>query len=134
MAPEIVEATRYNRKFQVDWWAFGVLLFELRFKKSPFKADSISEIKRKILKDEVKFPPMNNDPDEKHFKNLIRELLTKDPRDRLGYSEDGTGADQLKDHKFFSDKYDFDQMLKRKYDSPYNPKVDKKIYILMHKF
>lgn len=63
----------------------------------------------------------------KRFLNkLIRDLLTKDPEDRLGYSEDGSGAEDLKEHKFFT-KYKFDKILKRKIKSPYNPNIDAKI-------
>ena len=69
MAPEIIEGTSFNKKFQLDWWAFGVLLYELRFKKSPFKADSQSEMQKKIIKEDVQFPKMNEpEKEQKIFK------------------------------------------------------------------
>ena len=126
MAPEIIQTTKFNKKFQIDWWAFGVLLYELRFKKSPFKADSIDKITEKIVNEEVRFPPMGDEPGQKQFKKLVRDLLTKDPEDRLGYSADGRGASDIKEHKFF-DKFDFDKIFKRKYESPYNPHIDPKL-------
>ena len=126
MAPEIIECTKYNKLFQLDWWAFGVLLYELRFKKSPFKAKTIDEMQNKILREDIVFPKMNEPEDEqKCFKKLVRELLIKDPTERLGYSVNGSGAEDVKKQKFF-DEYDFDKVNKQKYKSPYNPKVKNK--------
>ena len=63
---------------------------------------------------------------KRYLNKLIRELLTKDPEDRLGYSEDGSGAEDIKENKFFS-RYKFDKILKRKIKSPYSPNIDAKI-------
>lgn len=62
-----------------------------------------------------------------HLNKLIRELLTKDPEDRLGYSKDGTGVEDIKEHKFFKNHYNFDKIMKRKYESPYNPNINAKV-------
>ena len=124
MAPEIIEGTKYNKLFQLDWWAFGVLLYELRFKKSPFYAQTLDEVQNKILREDIVFPKMNEPEDEqKCFKKLVRKLLIKDPTERLGYSVDGSGAEDIKKQKFF-EKYIFDDVYKQNYDSPYDPKVN----------
>ena len=124
MAPEIIECTAFNKMFQLDWWAFGVLLYELRFKKSPFKADTIDELQNKILREDIVFPKMNEPENEqKCFKKLVRKLLIKDPTERLGYSVDGSGAADIKKQKFFK-KYIFEDVYKQNYDSPYDPKVN----------
>ena len=64
MAPEVVEVTPFNKKFQIDWWAFGVLLYELRYKKTPFKANRFDLIEKRILTDEVKFPDKGDEIDK----------------------------------------------------------------------
>lgn len=54
MAPEILLEKPYGRA--VDWWAFGVLIYELILGKSPFKGDDEDEIFDSILKDSVVYP------------------------------------------------------------------------------
>lgn len=69
MAPEIIEASKFNCKFQIDWWAFGILLYELKFKKSPFRAGSSDEIMKKITKEDFDFPKMDEpEKEQRAFK------------------------------------------------------------------
>lgn len=44
MAPEVLSKSKHRNGFQVDWWALGILLYELYYKKTPFKADTIDQI------------------------------------------------------------------------------------------
>ena len=62
----------------------------------------------------------------KNFRDLIRQLLIKDPLDRLGYSDDGKGAKDVKKHKFFAN-IDFKKLLKRQLKSPFVPKINNDI-------
>ena len=54
MAPEILLEQRYGRA--VDWWAFGVLIYEMLLGQSPFKGDDEDEIFDAILEDEPLYP------------------------------------------------------------------------------
>lgn len=54
MAPEIILEQRYGRA--VDWWAFGVLIYEMLLGQSPFRGDDEDEIFDAILEDEPLFP------------------------------------------------------------------------------
>ena len=123
MAPEVVEVTPFNKKFQIDWWAFGILLYELRYRTTPFKSKRCEVIEQKILTEEVKFPDSGDEIAKKNFRDLIRQLLIKDPTDRLGYSEKGKGAKEIKKHKFFSN-INFKKLLKRELKSPFIPNIN----------
>ena len=45
---------RYGRA--VDWWAFGVLIYEMLLGQSPFRGDDEDEIFDAILEDEILYP------------------------------------------------------------------------------
>ena len=40
----------------VDWWALGVLMYEMMAGQPPFEADNEDELFESILKDEVLYP------------------------------------------------------------------------------
>ena len=54
MAPEILEEKEYTRA--VDWWSFGVLMYEMILGKAPFNGDNEEMIFQSILKKEPIFP------------------------------------------------------------------------------
>lgn len=54
MAPEIIQEKPYTQS--VDWWAFGVLLFELLFSQAPFHGRNEQEIFKAILTARITFP------------------------------------------------------------------------------
>jgi serine/threonine protein kinase len=45
---------RYGRA--VDWWAFGVLIYQMLLQQSPFRGDDEDEIYDAILSDEPLYP------------------------------------------------------------------------------
>lgn len=53
-APQILLEQRYGRA--VDWWAFGVLMYEMLLGQSPFRGDDEDEIFDAILEDEPLYP------------------------------------------------------------------------------
>ena len=53
LAPEIIANKGYNRA--VDWWAVGVLIYEMRCGRSPFEASSQLEMFKKISKRDFKY-------------------------------------------------------------------------------
>ena len=78
LAPEIIQANGYTKS--VDWWAFGILLFELLAGYPPFYDEKPHQIYKKILDGYFEFP-MNFDP---KVKDLIKKLLNKNQDERLG--------------------------------------------------
>ncbi|RVW28990.1 Serine/threonine-protein kinase WAG1 [Vitis vinifera] len=87
----------------VDWWAFGVFIFEMLHGTTPFKGGSKEATLRNIASTrQVKFQA--RDEEEKgvgitEARDLIERLLVKDPRKRLGFSR---GATDIKRHPFFN--------------------------------
>ncbi|GAA6063530.1 hypothetical protein JCM10212_006703 [Sporobolomyces blumeae] len=93
LAPEIITATGHGAA--ADWWALGILLFELLAGYPPFFADNPLEIYEKILTGKFQ-GPNHVDP---VAKDLIRRLLTADLTKRLGNLSGG--AEDVKMHRWF---------------------------------
>lgn len=114
MAPEILQEQPYGRA--VDWWAFGVLTYEMLLGQSPFRGDDEDEIFDAIIEDEPLYPiTMPRDA-----VSLLQKLLTRDPVRRLGASEED--AEEIKRHQFFSD-VNFDDVYNKRIPPPYFPKI-----------
>ncbi|KAI3449931.1 hypothetical protein Pfo_006596 [Paulownia fortunei] len=91
VAPEVIRGD--GHEFAVDWWALGVLCYEMLYGATPFKGKNRKETFRKILLAEPEFIGKPN-----AFTDLIRKLLEKDPTRRLGYRR---GASEIREHEFF---------------------------------
>jgi protein-serine/threonine kinase len=87
LAPEMIEGKGYGSS--VDWWAFGIFIYELLFGKTPFRGPD-------DFQKPVKFP--ESVPVSSAAKDLIKRLLMKDPKLRLAYNG---GAIEIKQHPFF---------------------------------
>lgn len=109
IAPEILKNKGYS--YEVDWWSFGVVLYETLIGIMPFEGKNASELFYNIAHEKVRFPA---DFDE-NAKTLIAGLLRKDPKKR--YS-----AKKVLKHKFFAG-VDFQALLERKLECPYFPSV-----------
>ncbi|XP_075489983.1 serine/threonine-protein kinase D6PKL1-like isoform X1 [Primulina tabacum] len=94
LAPEIIKGDGHGSA--VDWWTFGVFLYELLYGKTPFKGSGNDETLTNVVLQSLKFP----DTPIVSFqaRDLIRGLLMKDPEYRLGTE---TGAAEIKRHPFF---------------------------------
>lgn len=93
MAPEIILNKGYCHS--VDWWALGIMLYELMYGRTPFVDNDPYKIMKKIVHDKILFP---KDFDHE-AKNLIRKLTSHDLSKRYG-SVKGT-IDKMKNHCFF---------------------------------
>ncbi|KAL6563771.1 hypothetical protein OROGR_002730 [Orobanche gracilis] len=91
VAPEVIRGD--GHEFSVDWWALGVICYELLHGTTPFKGRNRKETFRNILLAEPAFVGKPN-----ALTDLMRWLLEKDPTRRLGYRG---GALEIKEHEFF---------------------------------
>lgn len=114
MAPEIIAGKPYDRS--VDWWAFGVLLFQMLLCQLPFKGDDEDEIFNAIEHDVVRYPILM----PRQTVLVLQALLTKDPALRLGSLE--RDADEIMEHVYFAD-VNFDDVLNCRIPAPYIPEV-----------
>ncbi|KAJ2724955.1 Serine/threonine-protein kinase [Coemansia sp. Benny D115] len=112
LAPELLQGRGYTKT--VDWWTFGVLLYEMMTGLPPFYDENVNEMYRRILEDELVFPDdMGN-----RAKSLLRGLLQRDPRRRLG----NNGAAEIKDQPFFAE-INWDYLIGKQYEPPFKPSV-----------
>ncbi|KAG0053495.1 Serine/threonine kinase [Gryganskiella cystojenkinii] len=114
MAPEILSEQKYGRA--VDWWAFGVLIYEMLLGQSPFRGDDEDEIFEAILEDEILYP-INMSRDSV---SILQKLLTRDPEKRLGSGK--TDAEEIKRHPFFKG-VNWQDILDKKVPPPFFPRV-----------
>ncbi|PON69761.1 Serine/threonine protein kinase [Parasponia andersonii] len=91
VSPEVVRGE--GHEFAVDWWALGILTYEMMYGTTPFKGKSRKETFRNVV---AKQPEFIGRPTA--LTDLIGRLLEKDPTRRLGYAR---GACEIKEHVFF---------------------------------
>ncbi|CAL9156235.1 unnamed protein product [Musa hybrid cultivar] len=94
LAPEIIRGDGHGSA--VDWWTFGILLYELLYGITPFRGPGNEETLANVVSQSLKFP--DNPSVSSHARDLIRGLLVKEPESRLGSV---TGAAEIKQHPFF---------------------------------
>ncbi|KAF3453290.1 hypothetical protein FNV43_RR03730 [Rhamnella rubrinervis] len=94
LAPEIIKGEGHGSA--VDWWTFGIFLYELLFGKTPFKGSGNRATLFNVVGQPLRFPeaPMVSFS----ARDLIRGLLVKEPQHRLAYKR---GATEIKQHPFF---------------------------------
>lgn len=110
---EIILSKGYNKA--VDWWALGVLIFEMAAGYPPFFADQPLQIYEKIVSGKIRFPS--------HFssdiKDLLKNMLQVDVSKRYGNMKNGVG--DIKHSKWFGN-FDWISIYQKKVDSPFIPK------------
>ena len=89
MSPEILNEA--GHEMSSDWWALGIVLYELATGHLPFRSLDIDEIAEEIKYEDL---PMK-DYFSNDLRNLIEGLTNKDPKLRLGHPSRG-GAAQIK--------------------------------------
>jgi serine/threonine protein kinase len=97
VSPEVASGGSHGNA--VDWWAFGIFVYEMIYGRTPFAAPSNDTTLRNIIKKPLAFPtPTPSSTLEVHAWDLISGLLDKDPVSRLGSKR---GAADVKKHPFF---------------------------------
>uniref|UniRef100_A0ACD5VSS6 Uncharacterized protein n=1 Tax=Avena sativa TaxID=4498 RepID=A0ACD5VSS6_AVESA len=94
LAPEIIRGEGHGSS--VDWWTFGIFLYELLHGMTPFKGNGNRATLSNVVEQPLRFP--ENPPVSTVARDLIRGLLTKDPHKRIASKR---GATEIKQHPFF---------------------------------
>ncbi|EEH22723.2 AGC/PKC protein kinase [Paracoccidioides brasiliensis Pb03] len=114
MAPEILLDKKYGRA--VDWWAFGVLIYQMLLQQSPFRGEDEDEIYDAILADEPLYPiHMPRDS-----VSILQKLLTREPEMRLGSGP--TDAQEIMSHAFFRN-VNWDDIYHKRVPPPFCPTI-----------
>ena len=119
MAPEIILSRGHDRA--VDYWACGILIYEMLCGATPFEARSQQETFERIVYSQrhLRFP-LGFDP---HAKSLIRKLLESNSALRLGSLRGG--VEDIKEHLFFSAHcLNWDELYQRDIAMEYVPDQD----------
>ena len=116
IAPEMVAGNDYG--FPVDWWALGILMYELCYHVTPFYDKTPSKIHKNILHKEPVFP--KGTPELP--KDLIKKLLVKNPNKRANFQT-------IVKHPLFAN-INWDNVYQKMYVPPFKPE---QINISKHK-
>ena len=121
MAPEMIKNDNYNNS--VDWFAFGLVLYEMLTGKSPFRFKKEMTIVDKmnaivsVSDDEMPIP----DSCSSESTDLLSKLLKQAPDERIGCWE--AGATDIKQHPFFRG-VDWDGLLLKRVVPPFIPETE----------
>ena len=111
IAPEIFQRKPYDKS--IDWFSFGVVLYEMLTGQLPFniKNEEFDESKYKNIKYPEKMSP--------EAKELIEKLIEIEPEKRLGYNS----SDEIRNSAFFKE-VDFEKVYNKEYRPPFKPRLN----------
>lgn len=119
LAPETIQGTGHGTS--VDWWALGVLLFEMSMGFPPFYGDNPFTVYRKILSGIIAFPQgVSTAAAHTPTKKAIQGFLTQSRTSRLGCGKGG--FETIKSHSFFRN-IDFSSAMRQLITPPLVPTV-----------
>ncbi|XP_017767036.1 PREDICTED: cGMP-dependent protein kinase, isozyme 1-like isoform X1 [Eufriesea mexicana] len=95
LAPEMIQSKHYNQT--TDYWALGIITYEVLTDRTPFQDINDIEICTKIVRgfDDTYLPPAL----KSSAKNFIKSLLQNNPIERLGYLQQD--FQDIYNHKWF---------------------------------
>ncbi|THU96880.1 hypothetical protein K435DRAFT_858139 [Dendrothele bispora CBS 962.96] len=112
LAPEVIQGLPYS--YEVDWWSFGTMLFEMLTGITPFWANNHADMYMRVLQDELQFP--DDRAIDQDTKSLLRGLLQRNPALRIC-------EPRIKRHPYFS-MIDWSHVYYKRYIPPYIPPID----------
>jgi len=115
IAPELLQVRKYGKS--VDWWSFGILLYEMMHGRTPFYDKNRKLMFYRIINVVPNFPQTFTP----EACDCIRGLLTVNELERLGSGDNG--ARDIMNTDFFS-VIDFDALLRKEISPPFQPEVN----------
>ncbi|EMC94181.1 hypothetical protein BAUCODRAFT_75293 [Baudoinia panamericana UAMH 10762] len=112
LAPEVIRNTGHG--IAVDWWAFGILIYEFLVGQPPFWDQNPMKIYEQIVEGKVRYPSAMS----QEARDIIGGLCTVDVTKRLGNVKGG--ASTVKAQPWFK-SIDWDALYHRKMQGPIVP-------------
>ncbi|KAM9558813.1 protein kinase C epsilon type isoform 2-T3 [Salvelinus alpinus] len=116
IAPEILQELEYGPS--VDWWALGVLMYEMMAGQPPFEADNEDDLFESILHDDVLYPVWLS----KEAVSILKAFMTKSPNKRLGCVITQGLEEAIKVHPFFKEM-DWVLLEQKRVKPPFKPRI-----------
>lgn len=116
IAPEILQEMLYGPS--VDWWALGVLLYEMLSGHAPFEAENEDDLFESILNEEIVYASWLS----KEAVNILKAFLTKNPARRLGCVASEGGEYAVTSHAFFTG-IDWEKLNNKEMEPPFKPRI-----------
>ncbi|XP_053535203.1 protein kinase C eta type isoform X1 [Ictalurus punctatus] len=116
IAPEILQEMLYGPS--VDWWALGVLLYEMLSGHAPFEAENEDDLFECILNEEIVYASWLS----ADAVDILKAFLMKNPTRRLGCMAANGGENAVTAHVFFSG-IDWDKLKRREVEPPFKPQI-----------
>ena len=114
-SPEMINKQAYN--ISSDFWALGILLYEMLVGCTPFQDHDPIKMYQKITKSKIIFPKLM----DMNSKMIIKQFLTVDINKRLGCSK--RGVVDIVESPFF-EGFDWKGLLYRTLEPPFIPVVN----------
>lgn len=111
LPPEVLLGKEHGKP--IDWWSFGVLMYELAVGIPPFMARNHRDLYRKIQYAPIKFPRYVS----QDYKTAVLSLLSREVETRLGTQFD---VEEIKKLKVFR-KIDWDKLYHKQIKPVYKP-------------
>ena len=116
IAPEVINTKPYNKS--VDWWSFGILIFEMLSGHTPFYSSNTVQTYENILNAPLRFPPYFSED----ARDILSRLINRDLTKRLGNLKNGT--EDVKSHPWFREVV-WDKLLGKCIETPYEPPLSR---------
>ena len=99
MAPEAIINKPHD--FCVDYFALGVIVYELMMGERPYQGKNRKEIKEQMFNIEIKLDndDLPSDWEDENILDFINKLLARKKKERLGFK----GGYEVKNHPWFND-------------------------------
>jgi protein kinase A len=116
MAPEIM--CRQNHGVAVDFYALGIIAYELMIGKRPYTGKDRKEIRDNVLKEQASIKKsMIPEGWSIEAADFINKLIQRKPANRLGLN----GSEEVKQHVWLKN-FDWEELLQKKMEPAFIPK------------
>lgn len=117
MAPEIM--CRQNHGVAVDFYALGIIAYEMMIGKRPYTGKDRKEIRDNVLKEQASIKKsMIPDGWSIEAADFINKLIQRKPANRIGLN----GSEELKQHVWLKN-FDWEALLEKKMTPAFYPKA-----------